>query len=181
MYSPALKGLIAGLLCNLVAASALALPDDREQPISIKADKAVRDEKQGFTVYSGNVVMEQGSLHIEADSITIYRIVEEADKIVATGNPAHLQQQPEPDKALMHAKAGVIEYYKQEDRIHMVDNALIEQDGSTVRGNSIDYYIEEQLVKAESLADQADSRVEVIIPAAATRQAEDSSGKTESK
>ena len=62
MYSLALKSLIAGLLCNLAAAAVLALPDDREQPISIKADKAVRDEKQGFTIYSGNVIMEQGSL-----------------------------------------------------------------------------------------------------------------------
>ena len=149
----------------LLASLAQALPDDREQPIHISADQAVRDEKQGTTVYSGNVIMAQGSLQIEADRITIYRVVEEADKIVAEGRPAHLQQQPEPGKALMHARAGVIEYYKAEDRVHMRENARIEQDGAIVRGNTIDYFIEEQLVKADSISDQADNRVEVVIPA----------------
>ena len=167
MFSPSLRFAVASVA--LLASLAQALPDDREQPIHISADKAIRDEKQGTTVYSGNVVMDQGSLHIEADRITIYRIVEEADKIVAEGRPAHLQQQPEPDKPLMHAKAGVIEYYKDEDRVHMREDARIEQDGAIVRGNTIDYYIEKQLVKADSLSDQADNRVEVVIPASTAR------------
>ena len=168
MFSPSLRFAVASVA--LLASLAQALPDDREQPIHISADKAIRDEKQGTTVYSGNVVMAQGSLQIEADRITIYRIVEEADKIVAEGKPAHLQQQPEPGKALMHARAGTIEYYKMEDRVHMRDDARIEQDGAIVRGNTIDYFIEEQLVKADSISDQADNRVEVVIPASATRE-----------
>ena len=77
---------------------------------------------------------------------------------------------PEPGKALMHARAGTIEYYKAEDRVHMRDDARIEQDGAIVRGNTIDYFIEEQLVKADSISDQADNRVEVVIPASATRE-----------
>ncbi len=161
---PALPLLLL-LLLGIANDRAMALPDDRQQPIRIRADQAIRDEKLGTTVYSGNVIMDQGSLHIEADRVTIYRLVEEADKIVAEGKPAHLQQRPEEGKGLMHARAGIIEYYKAEDRVHMRDDARIEQDGSTVRGNTIDYYIEQQLVKADSDASQEDSRVEVVIPA----------------
>ena len=71
----------------LVSQLCLALPDDREQPIHISADEALRDEKRGVTVYSGNVQMNQGSMHIEADRVTIYHIEAEADKIVARGQP----------------------------------------------------------------------------------------------
>ena len=60
------------LLLSLPAALTHALPDDRDQPIHITADKALRDEKKGVTIYSGNVQMVQGSLELEADTLTIY-------------------------------------------------------------------------------------------------------------
>ena len=58
------------LLCILVSQFSLALPDDRQQPIHISADNALRDEKKGITIYRGNVVLNQGSLHISANRIT---------------------------------------------------------------------------------------------------------------
>ena len=158
-----------------------SLPDDREQPIRITADQALRNEKEGFTVYTGNVEMVQGTLHITANKITIYRIVEEADKIVAKGRPAHLQQQPELEKGLVNAHAEIIEYYKDEARVHLKQNARIEQDGSQVTGDTIDYYVNEQLVKAGSNRSKEDSRVVVVIPAQAIQKSEDSSGTTDSK
>ncbi len=153
------------LISALIALPAAALPEDKGQPIHIKADKAMRDEKRGITVYSGNVSMDQGTLHIEAEKITIYRITEEADKIVARGKPARLSQQPAPDKAAVHAEAGIIEYYKSEDRVRLSENASLKQEGSTVTGATIDYFIADQLVKANSNREAQDSRVEVIIPA----------------
>ena len=83
------------LLLTLPAGLVQALPDDRDQPIHISADKALRDEKQGFTVYSGNVQMAQGSMRLEADKLTIYHVTDEVDKVVAEGRPAKMQQQPE--------------------------------------------------------------------------------------
>ena len=37
------------VLVFLLPGAAIALPDDRDQPIRIEADEALRDEKQGFT------------------------------------------------------------------------------------------------------------------------------------
>ena len=173
--------LLLALLIAAVSGTAVALPDDREQPIRITADQALRDEKQGFTEYTGNVRMDQGSLHIEADKITIYHVEEEADKIVAEGAPAHMQQQPEVGKGLMHARANIIEYYKAEDRVHLRDNAQVEQDGSTVAGDTIDYFITEQLVRADSNQAESSSRVEVVIPAQVVNEQESDSGPTDSK
>jgi lipopolysaccharide export system protein LptA len=167
------QALCLALLVSLAATPAAALPEDRDQPIHITADKAVRDEKQGFTVYQGNVKMDQGSLHIEADRITIYHVTREADKIVAEGKPARLQQQPEPDKGPIKARAETIQYFKLEERVRLLTNAHIEQEGSIVTGDSIDYFIDEQMVRADSDSDSQDSRVQVVIPAQTVQQTQE--------
>lgn len=172
---------IAALACALVTTPVAALPDDRDQPIRIEADEALRDEKQGFTRYEGNVKMDQGSLHIEADRITVYHDQRQADRIIAEGSPASLQQQPEPDKGLVKAQAGMIEYFKSEDRIRLSQRANIEQEGSIVTGDSIDYYITEQLVRADSDKSREDSRVQVVIPAQAVQGNRDERGETDSE
>jgi lipopolysaccharide export system protein LptA len=158
-----------------------ALPDDRDQPIHISADKALRDEKQGFTIYSGNVQMEQGSMRLEADKLTIYHVTEEVDKIVAEGRPAKMQQQPELDKEVVHAHAGIIEFFRSEERVHLQTNARIEQDGAVVSGDSIDYFIAEQLVKADSDQAVEGNRVNVVIPPNVQSNATEPDKSTETK
>ena len=147
-----------------------ALPDDRDQPIHITADQALRDEKKGMTVYSGNVHMSQGSLRISADKITIFHSTEELDRVIAEGSPATLQQQPDPEKGPVHARARVITYFRTEERVHLQREAHIEQDGAIVTGDSIDYLVAEELVKADSDQQEAGSRVQVVIPPQATQE-----------
>lgn len=163
--------LLAGLLMCGIAQS---LPDDRDQPIRITADTAIRDEKQGFTVYSGNVHMIQGSLDIVADKLTIYHETAEADKIVAVGKPARMQQLPALDEPMVRARAEIIEYYKVEDRVHLKINAHItSDDGSSVTGDSIDYYIAEELIKADSEQSPNGQPVVVVIPPTVVNKQED--------
>jgi len=166
--------------CLLPAGIASALPDDRDQPIHITADTAIRDEKQGFTVYSGNVHMIQGSLDIVADTITIFHETAQADKIVAEGKPAKMQQKPAVDEPLVRARAEIIEYFKIEDRVHLKINAHITQDGASVTGDSIDYYIADQLVKAASEEAPDGQRVQVVIPPKVAREEDGANGTTES-
>lgn len=173
------RRLLSPLMLSLLLLSqqGQALESDQQQPIRISADKALRDEKQGFTVYRGNVRMTQGTLRIDADAITIYHRTEEADRIVAEGRPARLQQQPEPDQGLVHASARIIEYYKLEERVILKEEAFIEQDGSTVTGETIDYLIRQQRVRADAGESRSGNRVEVVIPAQQLQRMEQDSGK----
>ena len=150
-------------LVMLPATLAYGLPDDRDQPIHITADKALRDEKKGVTVYSGNVEMRQGSMELDADALAIYHDKEDADHIVAEGNPAKMRQRPELDQEQVHAHARVITYFKSEDRVHLQTDASIEQDGDLVTGDSIDYYIDKQLISAQSDQTREDDKVIVVI------------------
>ncbi len=173
-YRNKLRVLTLSLCVALPGAGVVALEDDAQQDIRISADNALRDEREGVTIYQGNVQMDQGSLRLRADRVAIYRIEEEADKIVAWGNPAELEQQPAVDQQVVRANAGIIEYYKLEERVRLRNGARLEQDGSTVTGESIDYHMKDQKVRATSDANREDSRVEVVIPARALNQEGDS-------
>jgi len=168
------------LLLSLTSVLTQALPDDRNQPIHITADKALRDEKRGVTIYSGNVQLVQGSLELEADKLTIYHTSEDAEEIIAEGNPAKMRQQPELDKGIVNAHAKVIHYFRAEERVLLQTDASIDQDSAVVAGNSIEYLIAKQLITAESDDTQPGGRVEVVIPPN-VRQKEGSSGATKSE
>ena len=147
------------------ACCAHALDSDRDQPIQITADVAVRDESKGETRYEGNVVLTQGSLRISADTLSIRHGTAEADKIVATGQPATLVQQPTPDQAPVDASAKRIVYIRSSDLVRLIDEARIAQDGSTLSGDKIDYLVSQRTVRAAGTPGaEGAGRVEVVIP-----------------
>jgi len=162
--------LLAILLFN---APVHALPEDREQPIRITADKAVRNEKRGVTIYNGNVEMRQGSMELDADRLIVFHKGEDANKIVAHGDPARMRQQPEPDEGLVHAHARVITYFRDKDVVNLRTDASVERDdGTLVTGDSIDYFIAKQLIAAESDQSDEDNKVFVVIPPNVHQEAE---------
>tara|TARA_R110002049_G_scaffold55813_8_gene154441 strand:+ start:2277 stop:2948 length:672 start_codon:yes stop_codon:yes gene_type:complete len=173
----------AGLLLvatALFATLAQALPEDRDKPMRITADKAERDDVNGVTIYRGNVIAIQGSLKLESEKLTIYLDDGQATKIVAEGSPAKMQQRPEVDKEMVYARARIITYFRPEERVHLQTDGFVEQDGSIVNGDSIDYFIEQQLTKAVSDPKRKDDRVVVVLPPSELKDKDDS-GATESE
>lgn len=173
---------LSAALSLTLASAAAALPNDREQPIHITADKAVRDDKRGVTIYSGNVHMRQGSMELEADSLTIFHDEENADQIVARGAPAKMRQRPELEADLVHAHAGIITYFKLEDRVLLQRDARVEQKGDLVTGDSIDYLIGQQLITAEADKSEGGDKVFVILqPTVVPEAPKDSRGTPQSE
>lgn len=153
---------LAGLLCLVLCALAspgFALPEDREQPIEIEADRAERNERDGTTFYLGNVVLTQGSLLIQAERLEIYNLGNQVDRVIGYGKPAYLEQVSEVDKPPVKARGNTLYYFVGEERIRLVDNASLEQDGSTVHSDIIDY-----LIKEEQASTAGEGRVKVVIP-----------------
>lgn len=151
--------LLAGaLLAAAISLPVAALPSDREQPISIDADSAERSEKLGTTIYTGSVQMDQGSLRILADKVTVYSNDEGVEKIIAIGEPAHLQQRPSMDKEIVIARGNEITYTLVNEKIVIVDNAFLEQDGSTTKAKRIDYDVANATAKTSG-----NERVKMVI------------------
>ena len=137
------KSITLMLILALGAPASFALPEDSQQPIVIKSNSAVRDDKLGVTIYSGNVNMEQGSMRITADTVTLHAENDNITKIIATGNEnqrASFKQQPQPNEGDVEADADTIEYQVNTDVITLLDNASLKQsDGSMISSNKIIY------------------------------------------
>lgn len=158
---------LATLLISLSYSSLLfALPEDSEQPIFINSNSAMKDDKQGLTIYKGSVDMTQGTLRIDAEKITIYSNAEAVTKIIAEGKPAKLKQKPEIDKGDVTARASMIEYWVGEKKLRLSQNAHIDQDGSTIKGETIRYDMSNARIEADGGTETTPNkgRVQVVIP-----------------
>ncbi|MCK9563387.1 MAG: lipopolysaccharide transport periplasmic protein LptA [Bacteroidales bacterium] len=154
---------VAALCAALLAGTAVALPSDPRQPIEIEAGSAMRDERQGVTVYERDVTIRQGSILITADKVSVHSAGNQIDHIVATGSPAHYQQQLKPGENPVVARAATIEYQLAADQIHLVGNASLEQDGTTLTGSRIDYDLRQEVIRASG--DNAEGgRIRMVIP-----------------
>ena len=135
----AIGWLVAGLLLAS-AAHIRALSTDSDQPITIEADRAEHDDAKRITTYRGNVVIDQGSLHITGDTVTIqFDGRDEVTKITSVGVPAHFRQLSDGDTSHRKAWAKRMEYFPEQDLIVLLGEARYEKDGSRVQADRLVY------------------------------------------
>ena len=120
----------AVLLLAIMPFSALGLSSDRNQPMTIEADRATLNEKTGNSVYEGNVHVQQGSLVLQGSKMTVQLNDNTIGKIILTGSPATWKQRPDGKDTDQHAEAGRIEYHATEDRIILLEKARVWQSGA---------------------------------------------------
>lgn len=160
------------LLMTAGSGLAWSLPTDKDQPINITAGKAARDEKQGLIVYENNVEIHQGTVVIKADTVTIKTVrtgsnaQEKIEEVIASGVPSHFQQQTDLKGNFVIAESATILYRVNEKMIYLIDNANVQQKGSTITGDRISYDVRAQRVIARGGSSTPDTpeRVRVVIP-----------------
>ncbi|PKM31319.1 MAG: lipopolysaccharide transport periplasmic protein LptA [Gammaproteobacteria bacterium HGW-Gammaproteobacteria-11] len=140
-------------LCLLVLLSgpttALALPEDANQPIRIQANSATLNERQSTAVYNGNVIITQGSMRLTGSRVTLNTDSDgQVSKIVSEGSPASYESTPRANQNPVKARSNTIEYHADTERVVLINNAFLEQDGNTFQGEYISYDINRQIVDA---------------------------------
>ncbi|QEY61391.1 lipopolysaccharide transport periplasmic protein LptA [Metapseudomonas lalkuanensis] len=141
--------LLLSLGTALGSAAAWALPTDRDQPIRVQADSAELDDKQGVAVYRGNVVITQGTLKITGDTVTITQDTNgDIEVFTSVGKPAYYEQKPAVDKQIVKAYGLTIQYFAANERIILLDQAKVVQEGNTFEGEKIVYDTQRQIVNA---------------------------------
>lgn len=139
---------------NAVAAS--------KDPINIEADNAKIIEKEGKSVYTGNVVLIQGETRMSADSVTVYSVDGKLTQITAKGKPVRYQDKGQSKDSNISGQANLLEYYTKENRILLLDNARLTQGRTQFSGNRIEYNTATDIVTAE-VSKTGKERVQVII------------------
>ena len=165
--------ILGALSCT--AMSAFALPTDRNQPISLVADRATYNDKTGYTTYSGNVVIEQGSMKLQADSVTAQlNKNRQISTVTANGHPARVQQKTDPNKGFARGEGQKIIYNADTGILTLNGNAYVNQDGASVRGATLRYSMNKGDIEAVGSSSggaatstspgQNKGRVQIVIP-----------------
>lgn len=162
------RRLIIALTLFMIAPNTLALESDRQQPITIQADSAELDEGLGRAIYSGNVQLEQGTLKIDAQQLTVFTQGRKVQRVLATGSPANYTQVLEEGKAPVNARANVLEYLPNDNKLELTQNAVLTQGENKFQGQRIEYFIDKQILNAHGRSDDepgtSDGRVRMVLP-----------------
>lgn len=160
-----MQKLAALLLVGCAANTALALPEDAQQPIQITADNARFDEKSGEAIYRGKVQIVQGTLRVNGDSLTL-KVDAEGNLLNARtlGKPAHYEQKTDPAKGLVKADANEIIFDNTTGVITLLGNSILRQDNASFSGPRIVYSTLRKQIEATSDASQ---RVQLTFPPSA--------------
>lgn len=123
------------------------LSSDEKEPAHFEADDVSMNHKTGITVFTGHVKVDQGSTHLTADKLTVYKDQEgKVTKIVAAGQLAHYATLPDKQKMPMDAFAKTIEYYPKEKKAVLLGQGMITQGSNTFKGEHIIYNLAQQTV-----------------------------------
>ena len=141
--------LAIALLLSATPFTARGLSSDREQPMTIEADRATLHEKTGNSIYEGNVHVQQGTLVLQGSKMTVQLNDNKIEKIILTGSPATYRQRPDGKDTDQHAEGRRIEYHATEDLIILLGNARVWQSGAEeFRSDRIVFNLKNNTVKA---------------------------------
>lgn len=160
-------------LATVVTTSVWAIPSDRNQPISLVADRATFSEKTGVMTYHGNVVVEQGTMKLQAATIvTNLNAKKEVSVITATGSPTRFQQKLETNKGIAKGQASKIVYNAETGILTLSGNASLEQDGASIKGATLRYSMNKGDIEAVGTPNKTGSstgRVQIVIPPSSSK------------
>lgn len=152
------------LLAVGLAPAAFALTSDREQPIHIEADRVEIDDVRHISVYRGNVHYSQGTMRLEAETVSIYYDAgRNFQRLEAEGAPARFRQRPDGQAEDMTGEAERIEYTATPERLVLQRQAHIRNQGDEFAGELITYDIAADRVVAHRGDGDAGGRVQVVI------------------
>lgn len=149
-------------LTLLVPTLSHALPEDRDQPIQVESDSAQRDDRGDILIYEGSVRIDQGTMRIDADRVTVHFTNGEVERVVSEGKPAVYRQQQKPDSAPVDARARQIDYLMAKDLVVLTGAARVEQEGSVLEGERITYNVAQEQIQARG--DETNRRIRMVIP-----------------
>jgi len=164
-------GLLLGLLLSCAAPLVHALSTDKDKPIEVEADTAELDDVKNVSVYTGHVVLTQGSIRMTGDKMTVYNTENnELDTLIMEGQPATYRQLPDNSNVYDEAQALTIKYFDLKNVVILVGKAEVKQEGFFMKGDRIDYDTQLSQVKAQSAAKKGEGpeaekqdRVKVIL------------------
>ena len=154
------------LASALLAASlsVQAKTGDTDQPIHIESDQQSLDMQGNVVTFTGNVVVTQGTIKINADKVVVTRPGGEKGKEVIEDNGKPVK-----------GRASKMHYELQNDFVVLTGNAHLEQIDSNIQGDKITYLVKEQ--KMQAFSNKGGRVTTVLVPSQLQDKGSDQSKK----
>lgn len=149
---------------GLSGSTGWALQSDKDQPMELEADSADIDESKGVSIYTGNVVVVQGSINLRADRVTVYQHGSKPTRIIAEGQPVKFRQLQNDREQYVKGVARKADYLIASEELVLIGDAVLTQGKDSFESDRIVYDRVRAKVKAGAAA-QGKERVKLTIGA----------------
>lgn len=149
-------------LLFILCSHACAASRDEDEPIRIDARSVEANDKTGAVVYSGDVVVEQGRLSIQADRVEITTRKSKTELVRATGKPAKLRQRPDAGGEEVRAEAGRVDYHVSLRKVDLTGQVMLRRGEDIFTADVLHYDLDSKSLSAAG-AEKNDGRVHAVI------------------
>lgn len=157
--APLIYCLLTALLMTFVAQAASR---DEDEPVRVNARTVEADDKTGAMVYSGNVVVEQGRLSIQADRVEIKTRNSKTELVRATGKPMKLRQRADSDGGEIQAEADRADYHVSLRKVDLIGHVSLRRGEDVFTADILHYDLNSKSLTASG-SDKGDGRVHAVI------------------
>ena len=161
------------LLFFSIGNTAVAERADRDKPIHLEADRATvedvkRKDSTRVSVFTGNVILTQGTLRITADKVVLREDVNGFRYATATGSLVTFRQKRDGVEEYIEGWSKRVEYDNKTDKIELFRQARLKRGEDEVKGDYISYNMNSEFFQVIGSNDRGveagdDSRVRIII------------------
>jgi lipopolysaccharide export system protein LptA len=139
---------------------------DRGKPIQVDADRQFGDQKKQESTFEGHVVINQGTLRIDADRVTVRQDNAGNVYVAAAGQPAKFRQKRDGFEEYVEGYAQRIDYDGKADTVKFFDRAKVKRDQDEINSNYIQYNVNSETFEA---FDPAQKQAGVEVPGGRVR------------
>ena len=127
------------LLGLLSAGHVLAERADRDKPVHLEADRATVENANRTSVFTGNVVLTQGTLIIRADKMVVKEDSSGFRHATAFGNLVSFRQKRDGKDEYIEGWSERMEYDGKADKVQLFKKARLKRGQDEVEGDYISY------------------------------------------
>ena len=156
----------------LVTNSALAERADRDKPVHLESDRATventarSNNKDRTSVFTGNVVLTQGTLIIRSDKMVVKENEDGFQHAIAYGNLASFRQKRDGMNEYIEGWGERMEYDSKADKVELFKQARLRRGADEVHGEYISYEATTEFFQVNNGAKtktNSESRVRAVI------------------
>ncbi len=146
---------------------------DRDKPIHLEADSATvedvnRKEGSRISVFTGNVILTQGTLRINADKVIMKEDAQGFRHATATGDLVSFRQKRDRLNEYVEGWSERAEYDSKTDKIELFRQARLKRGSDEVQGDYISYDMNSEFFKVMGSKERGietgpDKRVRITI------------------